>query len=45
MKVNNEVLLEDDDLFEHHSFIAAQSQSPLRVDKFIMNFVEKCFSK
>lgn len=40
MKVNNEVLLEDDDLFEHHSFIAAQSQSPLRVDKFIMNFVE-----
>ncbi|MDA0356491.1 MAG: RluA family pseudouridine synthase [Bacteroidetes bacterium] len=38
---NNEELQEDDDnLFEHHSFIAAPSQSPLRVDKFIMNFVE-----
>lgn len=41
MILNNDDYQEDDDnLFEHHSFIAAPSQSPLRVDKFIMNFVE-----
>jgi 23S rRNA pseudouridine1911/1915/1917 synthase len=30
----------NDDLFEHHSFTAASSQKPLRVDKFLMNFIE-----
>ena len=28
------------DLFEHYEFIASTGQLPLRVDKFIMNFIE-----
>lgn len=28
------------DLFEHYSIVAAQGQEPLRVDKFLMNFIE-----
>ena len=31
---------ENDDLFEHHHFVAAKGQEPLRVDKFLMNFIE-----
>lgn len=31
---------QEDDLFEHHHFIAAKGQDPLRVDKFLMNFIE-----
>ncbi len=30
----------NDDLYEHYNFVAAQSQKPLRVDKFLMNFIE-----
>ena len=30
----------DDELYEHHSFVAAKGQEPLRVDKFLMNFIE-----
>ncbi|OJX55146.1 MAG: RNA pseudouridine synthase [Flavobacterium sp. 38-13] len=30
----------DDELFEHYRFEAAKGQSPLRVDKFLMNLVE-----
>ena len=30
----------NDDLFEHHKFIASKGQEPLRVDKFLMNFIE-----
>ena len=30
----------EDDLFEHHVFTAAKGQEPLRVDKFLMNFIE-----
>lgn len=30
----------NDDLFEHHSFTATKGQEPLRVDKFLMNFIE-----
>ncbi|WP_127844956.1 RluA family pseudouridine synthase [Psychroflexus aestuariivivens] len=30
----------NDDLFEHHSFKATKGQEPLRVDKFLMNFIE-----
>ncbi len=30
----------DDELFEHHHFTAAKGQDPLRVDKFLMNFIE-----
>ena len=29
-----------DDLYEHYSFTASKGQEPLRVDKFLMNFVE-----
>ena len=31
----------DDDLYEHYSFTAGKGQEPLRVDKFLMNFIEK----
>lgn len=30
----------DDDLYEHYRFVAGAGQIPLRVDKFLMNFVE-----
>ncbi len=30
----------EDDLYEHHRFEAGAGQVPLRVDKFLMNFVE-----
>lgn len=29
-----------EELFEHHKFIASKGQEPLRVDKFLMNFIE-----
>lgn len=29
-----------DDLYEHHAFKAGKGQEPLRVDKFLMNFIE-----
>ena len=29
-----------DELFEHYKFVAAKGQEPLRVDKFLMNFIE-----
>ena len=29
-----------DELFEHYRFVAAKGQDPLRVDKFLMNFIE-----
>ena len=30
----------EDELYEHHRFVAGAGQVPLRVDKFLMNFVE-----
>ncbi len=30
----------DDELYEHYHFIADRGQKPLRVDKFLMNFIE-----
>ena len=30
---------EENELFEHHRFVAAKGQEPLRVDKFLMNFI------
>lgn len=30
----------NDDLYEHFKFIASDGQEPLRVDKFLMNFIE-----
>ncbi|WP_431166755.1 RluA family pseudouridine synthase [Tenacibaculum halocynthiae] len=32
--------LENDDLYEHYKFVANDGQVPLRVDKFLMNFIE-----
>ncbi|WP_461532642.1 RluA family pseudouridine synthase [Sinomicrobium sp.] len=31
---------QEDELYEHYSFMAGKGQEPLRVDKFLMNFVE-----
>jgi len=31
---------DNDDLYEHYRFIASNGQEPLRVDKFLMNFIE-----
>ncbi len=30
----------DDDLYEHYSFLVDKGQSPLRIDKYLMNFIE-----
>lgn len=30
----------DEELYEHHRFVASKGQDPLRVDKFLMNFIE-----
>ena len=43
MSEENEMLTgpeENDDLHEHHRFIAAAGQETLRVDKFLMNYIE-----
>ena len=31
---------ENDDLYEHFRFIAQKGQQPLRVDKYLMNYIE-----
>ncbi|MFC6861758.1 RluA family pseudouridine synthase [Zunongwangia atlantica] len=31
----------DETLYEHHKFIAEKGQNPLRVDKYLMNYIEK----
>ena len=33
-------LSSQDELFEHYRFVASKGQEPLRVDKFLMNFIE-----
>lgn len=40
MSNDEENIEENDDLFEHHAFTAGKGQEPLRVDKFLMNFIE-----
>ena len=42
MQENNEQEIENEneDLYEHHKFTASEGQEPLRVDKFLMNFIE-----
>ena len=37
---NDDLNLDEGDLYEHHRFVADQGQQPLRVDKFLMNFIE-----
>lgn len=40
MQENNDQEIENEDLYEHHKFTASLGQEPLRVDKFLMNFIE-----
>lgn len=40
MQENENQELENDELYEHYKFIASNGQEPLRVDKFLMNFIE-----
>jgi 23S rRNA pseudouridine1911/1915/1917 synthase len=40
MKDNEEQFTTEDELYEHFKFIASEGQEPLRVDKFLMNFIE-----
>ncbi|WP_419212297.1 RluA family pseudouridine synthase [Maribacter sp. X9] len=40
MDKTEQVEHEDGELFEHHRFLASKGQEPLRVDKFLMNFIE-----
>ena len=40
MQENNSQEIDNDDLYEHHRFTASEGQEPLRVDKFLMNFIE-----
>jgi len=40
MQENNDQEIENEDLYEHHKFAASVGQEPLRVDKFLMNFIE-----
>lgn len=40
MQENSLENIENDDLYEHYRFTASEGQVPLRVDKFLMNFIE-----
>ncbi len=40
MQENQNQDLEKEELYEHHKFVANIGQEPLRVDKFLMNFIE-----
>ncbi|GGE27090.1 RluA family pseudouridine synthase [Psychroflexus planctonicus] len=40
MSSKEEENMDQDDLYEHHHFIASKGQEPLRIDKFLMNFIE-----
>lgn len=33
-------LPDEDNLYEHHAFTVDSGQTPLRIDKYLMNFVE-----
>jgi len=40
MEPGNTLDSNNDELFEHYRFVASKGQDPLRVDKFLMNFIE-----
>ncbi|ARV07756.1 RNA pseudouridine synthase [Polaribacter sp. SA4-10] len=40
MQENQNQDLENEELYEHYNFTASVGQEPLRVDKFLMNFIE-----
>ncbi|MDP5081213.1 MAG: RluA family pseudouridine synthase [Winogradskyella sp.] len=37
---NNDISEDEDDLYEHHAFRVVSGQQPLRIDKYLMNFIE-----
>ncbi len=40
MEPQDDSSIHEDDLFEHHKFKASKGQEPLRIDKYLMNFIE-----
>ena len=40
MDIRDDQELNEEELFEHHSFTASKGQDPLRIDKYLMNFIE-----
>ncbi|CAL2101207.1 Uncharacterized RNA pseudouridine synthase Cpar_0723 [Tenacibaculum sp. 190130A14a] len=40
MKEHENKEIDNDELYEHYRFVATDGQEPLRVDKFLMNFIE-----
>ncbi|QTD37174.1 RluA family pseudouridine synthase [Polaribacter batillariae] len=40
MQEEQSLYLEKEELYEHYKFVASEGQEPLRVDKFLMNFIE-----
>ncbi|MCD8404809.1 RluA family pseudouridine synthase [Tenacibaculum dicentrarchi] len=40
MQEDTNLEIENNELHEHHRFVATEGQEPLRVDKFLMNFIE-----
>lgn len=40
MEPENGPEFQEDELYEHHKIVATKGQEPLRVDKFLMNFIE-----
>ncbi|MEE9362823.1 MAG: RluA family pseudouridine synthase [Cellulophaga sp.] len=40
MQEKDSLELNEEELYEHHKFEASKGQDPLRVDKFLMNFIE-----
>ncbi|WP_053972387.1 RluA family pseudouridine synthase [Mangrovimonas sp. ST2L15] len=39
-EVINDIDEQDDELYEHYAFTAEKGQQPLRIDKYLMNFIE-----
>ena len=37
---SNELLVNENELHEHYTFTVEKGQQPLRIDKYLMNFVE-----
>ncbi len=40
MEIDPNLELQEEELFEHHRFLAPKGQKPYRIDKFLMNFIE-----
>ena len=40
MKIDDIDELEKEEFYEHYRFVASEGQEPLRVDKYLMNFIE-----